>query len=87
MIVVEKREGATMICHQCGEKLVCRISNYKHPYTNKLQWQNQAGSAHYKYDGGKFTCTEKNRESKLLKKALQEQEEFMKEASLSKGEQ
>ena len=76
-----------MVCHQCGEKLVCRMSNYKHPYTNKLQWQNQDGSAHYKYDGGKFTCTGKDIESKLLKKALQEQEEFMKEAELSKGEQ
>ena len=44
-------------------------------------------TAHYKYDGGKFTCTGKDKESKLLKKALSEQEEFMKESELSKGEQ
>ncbi len=75
-----------MTCHQCGDKLVCGMSNYKHPYTNKLQWQNPDGSAHYKYDGGKFTCTGKDKESKQLKKAFAEQDEFMKEAELSKGE-
>ncbi|MFB5597644.1 MAG: hypothetical protein ACE5RJ_01320 [Nitrosopumilaceae archaeon] len=83
--MVEKREGATMICHQCGDKLFCRMSNYKHPYTNKLQWQNQDGTAHFKYDGGKFTCTGVDKKSKELKKALAEQDEFMKEADLSKG--
>jgi len=84
-IVVEKREGATMTCHQCGEKLFCRMSNYLHPYTNKLQWQNQDGTAHYKYDSGKFTCTGVDKKSKELKKALAEQDKFMKEAELSKG--
>jgi len=83
--VVEKREGATMTCHQCGGNLVCRMSNYMHPYTNKLQWQNQDGTAHYKYDSGKFTCTGTDKKSKELKKALQQQDEFMKEAKLSKG--
>ena len=83
--MVEKREGATMICHQCGDKLFCRMSNYKHPYKNKLQWQNQDGTAHYKYDGGKFTCTGVDKKSKDLKKALAQQDEFMKEADLSKG--
>lgn len=74
-----------MTCHQCGEKLFCRMSNYKHPYKNKLQWQNQDGTAHYKYDGGKFTCTGVDKKSKDLKKALAQQDEFMKEADLSKG--
>ena len=83
--MVEKQEGATMMCHQCGDKLFCRMSNYKHPYTNKLQWQNQDGTAHYKYDGGKFTCTGVDKKSKDLKKALAQQDEFMKEADLSKG--
>ena len=74
-----------MTCQQCGDKLFCRMSNYKHPYTNKLQWQNQDGTAHYKYDGGKFTCTGVDKKSKELKRALAQQDEFMKEADLSKG--
>ena len=84
--MTEKREGATMECRQCGVKLICRMSTYKHPYTNKLQWQNSDGTAHYKYDDGKFACTGQDQESKQLKKALQEQEELVKEAELSKGE-
>jgi len=76
-----------MTCHQCGENLTCRMSNYKHPYTNKLQWQNQDGTAHFKYDGGKFSCTGTTKKANELKKALQEQEEFIREAKLSKGEQ
>jgi hypothetical protein len=85
--VVEKKEGATMTCQGCGERLVCRMSNYKHPYANKLQWQNQDGTAHYKFDGGKFSCTGVDQKSKQLKQALIEQDEFLKEAELSKGEQ
>ena len=84
--MTEKREGTTMECRRCGAKLICRMSNYKHPYTNKLQWQNSDGTAHYKYDGDKLICTGQEQESKQLKKALQEQEELMKEAELSKGE-
>ena len=83
--MIEKKEGATMICSSCGITLTCRMSNYKHPYTNKLQWQNQDGSAHYKYDDGKFTCTGTDKKSKKLKRALLEQEEFMKESELSRG--
>ena len=75
-----------MACRHCGEDLVCRMSEYMHPYANKLQWQNQDGSAHYKYDKGVFTCTGQDSQSKKLKKALQEQDDFMKEAELSKGE-
>ena len=83
--MVEKQEGATMTCQHCGEELVCRMSEYRHPYGNKFQWQNQDGSAHYKYDGGVFTCTGRDRESKRLKEALQEQDDFMRESELSKG--
>ena len=85
--MVEKIEGTTMTCHQCGEKLICRMSNYKPPYKNKLQWQNQDGTAHYKFDGKKFTCSGTGKEEKEIKKALREQDEFLKEADLSKGEQ
>ena len=83
--MIEKREGAIMTCRQCGGRLVCLMSNYKHPYVNKLQWQNQDGTAHYKYDGGRFTCTGVDKKSKQLKKAFQEQDELMKEFELSKG--
>ena len=76
-----------MTCSQCGQKLICRMSNYMHPYTNKLQWQNQDGTAHFKFDSGKFTCSGTDKKSKELKKALTDQEDFMKEAALSKGEQ
>ena len=86
-MLVEKKEGATMICTQCGAKLVCGMSKYPHPYKNKLQWQNSDGSAHYKYDSGKFSCTGKEKESKELKRAMQEQDEMMREAELSSGEQ
>lgn len=85
--MVEKKEGATMVCSTCGTTLTCRMSNYKHPYTNKLQWQNSDGSAHYSYNGGKFTCTGTKLEAKNLTKALQEQDDMLREADLSKGEQ
>ncbi len=84
-VVAEKREGAAMVCHKCGERLVCRMSRYMHPYANKLQWQNQDGSAHYRYDGGAFTCTGKDRESKRLSRAIREQDDLMREAELSRG--
>lgn len=74
-----------MICRHCGAELTCGMSNYMHPYTNKLQWQNSDGSAHYKYDGGIFTCTGQVQESKRLKKALQEQDDMMREAEFSQG--
>ena len=75
-----------MVCSSCGEKLTCRMSNYK-SYPNKLQWQNQDGTSHYKYDNGKFSCNLQTKESKQLKQALKEQDEFIKESELSKGEQ
>ena len=84
--MVEKKEGATMVCSACGATLVCRMSNYRHLYKNKLQWQNSDGSAHYSYNGGKFTCTGTKQEKKNLTKALQEQDEMIRESELSKGD-
>ena len=84
--MVEKGEGATMVCSACGAILTCRMSNYKHPYTNKLQWQNSDGSAHYSYNEGKFTCAGTKQEKKNLGKALQEQDEMIREAEISKGD-
>lgn len=83
--MVEKKEGATMVCSACGTTLTCRMSNYKHPYANKLQLQNSDGTAHYSYNEGKFTCTGIKQEKKGLTKALQEQDEMIREADLSKG--
>lgn len=85
--MAEKKEGATMICSACDATLTCRMSNYRHPYINKLQWQNSDGSAHYSYNSGKFTCTGTKQERKNLTKAIQEQDEMLREADLSKGEQ
>jgi len=85
LMVIEKKEGATMVCSACGANLTCRMSSYKHPYTNKLQWQNSDGSAHYSYNGGKFTCTGTKKEKEILTKALQEQDEMLREAELSIG--
>jgi hypothetical protein len=84
--MVEKKEGTTMVCSSCGVTLTCRMSNYKHLYTNKLQWQNHDGSAHYSYNGGKFTCTGTKQERKDLTRAIQEQDEMIREAELNKGE-
>ena len=81
-LLVEKKEGDEMVCNMCGALLICRMSSYKPPYQNKLQWQNKDGSAHYKYDGGKFSCTG----DKEVRRALKDQDEMMKEAELSKGE-
>ena len=83
--MAEKKEGATMVCSACGATLTCKMSNYKRPYFNKLQWQNSDGSVHYSYNESKFTCTGTMQEKKSLTKALQEQDEMIREAELSKG--
>ena len=83
--MVEKKEGATMVCSSCNTTLTCRMSSYTHPYTNKLQWQNPDGSAHYSYNGGKFTCTGTKQEKKRLTRAMQEQDVMLREAELSKN--
>jgi len=55
--LVEKKEGATMSCKQCGTSLICRTKDYGGNYAPSLQWQNQDGNAHYKTSDGKtFSC-------------------------------
>lgn len=54
---VQKTEGATMTCQNCKTELVCHMSSYEGSFENKLQWQNQDGTAHYKWKApGKFDC-------------------------------
>jgi hypothetical protein len=55
--LVEKKEGATMTCKQCGTDLICRLKDYGGTYAPSLQWQNHDGHAHYKTtDGKNFSC-------------------------------
>ena len=55
--LVEKKEGATMSCKQCGTDLICRLKDYGGTYASSLQWQNHDGQAHYKTtDGKNFSC-------------------------------
>lgn len=55
--MVEKKEGATMTCRQCGTDLICRTKDYGGNFAPSLQWQNFDGAAHYKTtDGKKFSC-------------------------------
>lgn len=78
--MVEKKEGAEMQCRNCGTVLECHMSNYKGNFENKLQWQNEDGTAHYSTkDGKNFTCNIPEDESK-------EQETLQSEQNLSKGE-
>ena len=47
-----------MTCKKCNTALVCRMSNYKGNFENKLQWQNSDGTPHYKWNGpDKFECS------------------------------
>lgn len=71
--MMKKREGDTRICRQCGADLICRVSEYRRTRENKLQWQNQDGTPHYKYIDGVFTCTGKEHELKHVKKAPKKQ--------------
>ena len=55
--MVEKVEGAQMICSSCNTDLICHLKDYGGDYKAKLQWQNEDGSAHYMTkDGKNFTC-------------------------------
>lgn len=45
-----KKEGATSVCKTCGSTIICRMTSYKN-FPNKLQWQNDSGTAHYDRDG------------------------------------
>ncbi|MCH7560778.1 MAG: hypothetical protein IIC67_05325 [Thaumarchaeota archaeon] len=55
--MVEKKEGATQTC-KCGTELICVkvISEWQGKKSEKLQWQNSDGSAHYNYNGHEYTC-------------------------------
>jgi len=55
--MVLKEDGAEMTCRSCGTDVICHMSNYKGDFKNKLQWQNEDGTAHYSTNNGKdFTC-------------------------------
>lgn len=59
--MVEKKEGNTMDCRNCGTLLTCREKHYKASgnFAEKtvLQWQNEDGTAHYSTkDGKNFSC-------------------------------
>lgn len=54
--MVEKKEGATMECLNCGNDLVCGWSKPSDTFKQKLQWQNKNGKAHYKYENGEYLC-------------------------------
>lgn len=54
--MVEKKDGAEMTCKSCGTELICHMSNYKGDFKNKLQWQNEDGTAHYKFNGTEYSC-------------------------------
>ncbi len=55
--MVEKKEGASMTCRQCGTDLICRTKDYGGNFASTLQWQNFDGAAHYKTtDGKNFSC-------------------------------
>lgn len=55
--MVEKKEGNTMTCNNCGIELICRIKDYGGGFEAKPQWQNENGEAHYHTSNGKdFTC-------------------------------
>ena len=81
--MVLKVEGAEMTCKGCGTELICHMSNYKGDFKNKLQWQNEDGTAHYSTNNGKdFTCNIPDEiELKSNEKSTLESEQ-----KLSKGE-
>ena len=55
--MVEKTDGAEMTCKSCGTELICHMSSYKGDFKNKLQWQNEDGTAHYKWiSKEKYDC-------------------------------
>ena len=63
-------EGQEMTCKSCGTELIAREKKYE-GFEPKLQWQNEDGTAHYKFAGpGKFKCN-------IPKSEEQKQEETM----------
>lgn len=88
--MVEKKEGAIMDCLNCGTELKCGWSKPSDTFKQKLQWQNQNGKAHYKYENGEYLCIDENGEVIPTKKELDSknkniQDEQAREQDLSKG--
>ena len=52
-----KEDGNHGECPNCGVHITYRMSSYKGSYQNKLQWQNDDGTAHLKWVSDKnFKC-------------------------------
>src|SRR2546427_11377113 len=53
----EKVEGTKTVCF-CGTSIICRLKPASGDYEAKLQWQNESGGAHFRYDSNtkKSTC-------------------------------
>ena len=59
--MVEKKLGAEMDCDSCGTHITCNKKTYAafkdKPERTVLQWQNEDGTAHYKWiSEGKYDC-------------------------------
>jgi len=81
--MIEKVEGATMICQECKEELECHMSKYEGNYEDKLQWQNKDGSAHYNFAGKnedgsvRFKCViPKKVEAKPVQETIPQAKDF-----------
>lgn len=77
---VVKQEGETKKCESCGDKITVRMSAYSGSYANKLQWQNEDGTAHYKWIGtDKYECVRQKEDStqkEVPKQTIQEPPSF-----------
>ncbi len=90
-LMVLKVDGAEMTCKGCGTELICHMSNYKGDFKNKLQWQNEDGTAHYATNNGKdFTCNIPEQEEETTPNEIElkpnEKSTLESEQKLSKGE-
>ena len=50
MTKLEKKDGNIEQCPNCHKKIYCRMTKGSEKYPSKLQWQNENGKAHYKFD-------------------------------------
>ena len=52
-----KKVDVRTTCPTCRTEIICRMSDYSN-FENKLQWQNEDGTAHYSTNNGKkFVCS------------------------------
>ena len=88
--MVIKTDGAEMTCKSCGTELICHMSDYKGDFKNKLQWQNEDGKAHYKFNGKEYSCNIPEQEEPIPDNEIElkskEQSTLQSEQNLSKGE-